>query len=77
MPNIQNGIMIDGIVLDYNIGVFKYPGTSNTTVSSAVSHETGHYFGLEHTFSSNTTACNTANDDGFTDTPAIIGIHFC
>ncbi len=71
LPNIQNGIMIDGIVLDYNIGVFDVPGGSNLTISKSVSHEMGHYLGLEHTFADNSNAC--VNDDGFSDTPPIKG----
>lgn len=71
LPDVQNGIMIDGIVLDYNIGLFENPGTSDLTISKSISHEMGHYFGLEHTFADNTNAC--VNDDGFTDTPPIKG----
>lgn len=71
LPNIQNGIMIDGIVLDYNIGLFENPGTSNLTISKSVTHEVGHYLGLEHTFADNTNAC--INDDGFSDTPPVEG----
>lgn len=73
LPNTQYGIMIDGIVLDYNIGLFENPGTSDLTISKSVSHEMGHYFGLGHTFSSNSNACNLSNDDGFSDTPPIQG----
>lgn len=73
LPNIQNGIMIDGIVLDYNIGLFENPGTSDLTISKSVTHEMGHYFGLEHTFSINSNACDLNNDDGFSDTPPIMG----
>lgn len=73
LPDIQNGIMIDGIVLDYNIGLFENPGTSDLTISKSVSHEMGHYLGLDHTFAGNSNACNTSNDDGFSDTPSIKG----
>ena len=72
LPDIQGGIMIDGIVLDYNMGVFENPGTTNLTIAKSISHEMGHYFGLEHTFSSNSNACS-GNDDGFSDTPPIKG----
>lgn len=71
LPYIQGGIMIDGIVLDYNIGFFENPGTSDLTIAKPISHEMGHYLGLEHTFSDNTNGC--FNDDGFTDTPPIKG----
>lgn len=55
---------IDGIVLDYNIGVKQ--GNSR-----AISHEMGHYFGLDHTFGDPSGQCNPNNDDGFADTPRI------
>ena len=32
-------------------------------------HETGHYFGLQHTFSSSRGACSEGTDDGVEDTP--------
>jgi len=73
LPDVQGGIMIDGIVLDYNMGLFQNPGTTDLTIGRSVSHEMGHYFGLDHTFSSNSTACNLSNDDGFSDTPPIKG----
>lgn len=65
---------IDGIVLDYNIGVEN--GSSH-----AISHEMGHFFGLDHTFADNDgyyndgqSTCGPAvNDDGFSDTPKIRG----
>ncbi|MCG9912102.1 MAG: T9SS type A sorting domain-containing protein [Flavobacteriales bacterium] len=56
---------IDGIVLDYNLGVQN--GYSRT-----VSHEMGHYFGLKHTWGSANGACNSG-DDGFFDTPTVKG----
>lgn len=71
LPNVQNGIMIDGIVLDYNVGLFNFPQTSDLTISRSISHEMGHYLGLEHTFADNTTSC--VNDDGFSDTPPVKG----
>ncbi len=73
LPNIQGGIMIDGIVLDYNMGVFENAGTADLTISKSISHEMGHYLGLEHTFGTNSNACNLSNDDGFSDTPPIKG----
>lgn len=56
---------IDGVVLDYNIGV-------QGGQSRAVSHEVGHYFGLDHTWGDANGTCNTG-DDGFSDTPLIKG----
>ena len=57
---------IDGIVLDYNIGV--QGGNSR-----AVSHEMGHFLGLGHTFGSNPTGACSTSDDAFSDTPKIKG----
>ncbi|MES2593102.1 MAG: M43 family zinc metalloprotease [Bacteroidota bacterium] len=71
LPNMQGGIMIDGIVLDYNVGLFENPQTSDLSISKSISHEMGHYLGLEHTFADNTNGC--VNDDGFTDTPPVKG----
>lgn len=72
LPNTQGGIMIDGIVLDYRMGVFEYPGQlSNLEISRTISHEMGHYLGLEHTFKNNSNSCT--GDDGFSDTPKIKG----
>lgn len=57
---------IDGIVLDYNIGV-------QNGNSRAISHEVGHYLGLNHTFGSNPTGSCGTSDDAFSDTPKIKG----
>lgn len=48
---------IDGIVIDYNLGV------NNENV---LTHEIGHYLGLDHTWGG---SGGCTNDDGFTDTP--------
>lgn len=55
----------DGIVLDYNIGV-------EAGQSRAISHEMGHYFGLDHTWGDANGTCGTG-DDGFADTPPVKG----
>lgn len=53
---------IDGVVVDYNwFGGEGYTQSGNKTLT----HETGHYLGLLHTFSGND--CN--EDDGLSDTP--------
>jgi len=55
---------IDGIVVDYNLGV------NNDNV---LTHEVGHYLGLDHTWGGSG-SCST--DDGFSDTPNTIGPSF-
>jgi hypothetical protein len=59
LPNSQ----IDGIVVDYNLGL-------NANV---LTHEVGHYLGLMHTWG-NSGGCT--DDDGFSDTPQTAGPSF-
>ena len=58
------GSTIDGIVLDYNLGM------NNANV---LTHEVGHYLGLDHTWGGSG-SCGT--DDGFSDTPNTQGPSF-
>ena len=51
---------IDGIVIDFNLGFG----------SNVLTHEVGHYLGLDHTWGG---SGSCGNDDGFTDTPNTIG----
>lgn len=60
LPNAN----IDGIVLDYNLGV------NNDNV---LTHEVGHYLGLDHTWGG---SGSCVLDDGFTDTPNTDGPSF-
>ena len=55
---------IDGIVVDYNLGV------NNENV---LTHEVGHYLGLDHTWGG---SGSCTSDDGFTDTPNTAGPSF-
>lgn len=55
---------IDGIVIDYNLGV------NNDNI---LTHEIGHYLGLDHTWGG---SGSCSSDDGFTDTPNTIGPSF-
>lgn len=55
---------IDGIVIDYNLGV------NNDNV---LTHEVGHYLGLDHTWGG---SGGCTNDDGFSDTPQTDGPSF-
>lgn len=59
-PTLLPSPSIDGIVLDYNLGLG----------ASVLTHEVGHYLGLDHTWGGSG-SCST--DDGFTDTPNTIG----
>lgn len=58
------GASIDGIVLDYNLGM------NNDNV---LTHEIGHYLGLDHTWGG---SGSCSNDDGFNDTPNTAGPSF-
>ncbi len=63
-PSFLPGANIDGIVLDYNLGM------NNENV---LTHEVGHYLGLDHTWGG---SGGCGNDDGFTDTPNTAGPSF-
>jgi PKD repeat protein len=56
---------IDGTVLAYQV-----VGGNETTLS----HETGHYLGLHHTWGVDFESCS--DDDGFTDTPNCVGPNY-
>ena len=63
-PTFLPSAGIDGIVLDYNLGV------NNENV---LTHEVGHYLGLDHTWGG---SGSCGNDDGFNDTPISDGPSF-
>lgn len=56
----MHGSAIDGLVLDYSLGM----GSGSRTAT----HEIGHYFNLCHTWSCDDNP-GCSNDDGFSDTP--------
>lgn len=59
-PTLLPSPSIDGIVIDYNLGMG----------SNVLTHEVGHYLGLDHTWGG---SGSCTSDDGFTDTPNTIG----
>lgn len=63
-PTYLPSASIDGIVLDYNLGM------NNDNV---LTHEIGHYLGLDHTWGG---SGSCSNDDGFADTPNTAGPSF-
>ncbi|MCA1762203.1 MAG: M43 family zinc metalloprotease [Cryomorphaceae bacterium] len=68
----------DGILIeDSYVGRI---GTSNPNRSHALSHEVGHWAGLEHTWGSSGNpgqGSNCSDDDGISDTPNTIGWQTC
>ncbi len=57
---------IDGIVIDYNLGT--------PPDNKVLTHELGHFLGLDHTWGGGSGSCTT--DDGLTDTPNNAGPSF-
>lgn len=58
----------DGIVIDYEYFGVDLSSTSPYNLGRTATHEVGHYFNLEHTFSS---GCSDWGGDGCDDTPAV------
>ena len=59
---------IDGIVIDYAYFGVDVSSTSPYNLGRTGTHEVGHYFNLEHTFSD---GCSSWGGDGCDDTPSI------
>ena len=57
---------IDGIVIDYNIGMDN----------DVLTHELGHFLGLSHTWGNSNTETDCVEDDGLADTPQTMGPSF-
>lgn len=65
----------DAIVSEHgNIGSI---GTGNPWSSRVVTHETGHWFNLQHVWGSTNNAGVTCGDDGVADTPVTKGYTWC
>ncbi len=65
----------DGIIiLQQYIGRI---GTSNENSSRALTHEIGHYLGLDHNWGSTNDPGVACGDDGIADTPETKGFNFC
>jgi hypothetical protein len=73
------GGSLDGIVMLKTVFGTIGAASSNTN-SHILTHEVGHYFGLNHTWGGTNTpglASNCGLDDGITDTPNTIGTFAC
>lgn len=66
---------VDGVLLDYRYTGGIGGSNGSNFARRTISHEVGHWLGLEHTWGSNDNcgnSCSTSND-GIDDTPATIG----
>lgn len=76
-PPAAAGENYDGLCISY-----KYFGCNGTALAPfnkgrTVTHELGHYFGLQHPWGNDNSSCGEdTNDDGVADTPAINDPHF-
>jgi hypothetical protein len=62
------GSDVDGVVIDYRwFGAPSFSGVSGDC--RALTHETGHYLGLPHTWGETSSSHVCTDDDGISDTP--------
>lgn len=76
-PPVAAGMSFDGLCIGYTC--FGTMGTAQSPYNKGrtATHEIGHYFGLEHPWGDDYSACGTpANSDGVDDTPATYNPYF-
>ncbi|NMH28205.1 T9SS type A sorting domain-containing protein [Flavobacterium silvaticum] len=79
-PPAAAGYPFDGLCIDFNnFGTIGTSATAPFNKGRTATHEIGHYFGLEHPWGDDGSACGTvANSDGVADTPQVGGpTYFC
>lgn len=74
LPGTAPGEMDAIVILHSYVGSI---GTSNTFTSRALTHEVGHWFGLEHVWGGSNNPGVACGDDGIPDTPVTEGHTSC
>ncbi|WP_395077799.1 zinc-dependent metalloprotease [Flavobacterium sp.] len=75
VPNIGCSIVINYDNFGSGTGCPGYIPTEYYNSGRVLSHETGHYFNLDHTFGDST--CNATNNDNCADTPQCLASSYC